>query len=636
MVVEMGQRFMFLTLGLVSLLALGACGSGGEGGGGTPQIAQTGTVSGRVVSAANSSPVAGATVSTADGTATSAANGSFTVLAPAGDRSVIHVEATGFAEAFPVARVSSGQTATLGVRLLPTGVRTAMPVASGGTVTMPNSTAQVIIPANGLVPKTGSAAAGTVTVAITPIDPAVDTMLMPGDFNGVSAGGGSPVPIESFGAMLIDIRDSAGTRYTLAPGKTSTIRIPLGTRSANPPATIPLFFFDETTGLWNQEGTATLQGAAPNRFYEGTVTHFSYWNADQALDTVFVTGCAKDANGQPVANAFVETNGIDYSGIAGAITAADGTFRVAIRKSSRATLGLFEFDPQTFRLIALSNTVTVGPSAVDFTLPNCLVKAPSPLTITTSGLPGGNVGVGYNHTLDATGGIPGYVWSLNVGSNPLPAELSLNPAGVISGTPTTAGTTTITIKVTDSVGRMATKPLNITISPAGVVPITITTPSPLPAGTVGVAYALPLVASGGTGNKSWSVVSGALPVVLTLNASTGVVSGAPTTQGTSTFTIQVQDSGTPQQSNQKQFNLTINPVSGGGGGGETLTVTGAPASVGGTFVPDQQFTLDELQVGNFAVVSWTEQSPKSSYFETMGVVVNQTDAHNRSSFKPAR
>ncbi|MDI3466705.1 MAG: hypothetical protein OJF50_005526 [Nitrospira sp.] len=84
--------------------------------------------------------------------------------------------------------------------------------------------------------------------------------------------------------------------------------------------------------------------------------------------------------------------------------------------------------------------MTVGPSATDIHLSNCLVNRPGQLTITTTGLPGGNVGAAYNQTLAAAGGVSNYVWSLNSGSNPLPAGLALNPSGVISGVPTAAGT----------------------------------------------------------------------------------------------------------------------------------------------------------------------------------------------------
>jgi hypothetical protein len=468
-------------------------------------------------------------------------------------------------------------------------------------VTVPNSTAQITLPADGLVPKNGGAAAGTVNVAVTPINPAIDPRLMPGDYTGVSAGG--MTPIESFGALLIDIRDNSGRRYNLATGQTATIRIPLGTLSTNPPATIPLFYFDDNTGLWQQEGSATLQGTGLNQFYTGTVRRISYWNADRAFETVFVSGCLRDSNNQAVVNQLVSTNGTDYSGRAVGITAADGTFRVAVRRDSRATLSVVEFSLQSFTFTTVTNVVNVGPSTIDFTLSNCLVKAPGPLTVTTSVLPGGTVGESYNQTLTATGGIPGYVWSLNPGSNPLPLNLSLNPTGVISGVPTTAGNTVITVSVTDSASVAVTKELSLTISLAGA-PVAITSPSLLPVGTVGTAYDTRLAVSGGTGDLSWSAVS-ALPVWLTLDPSTGQLTGTPTTAGTSTFTIRVQDSGTPQQSDERELSLAITDGGVGGVGGSlTVTGTNVPASIGGTFVANSLPTTGVLV--NTQTVVWQE------------------------------
>jgi hypothetical protein len=523
------------------------------------------------------------------------------VSAAVGDRTVVHVEAEGFAEAFPVARVTTGQATPLGVRLLATGVTSAMTVSSGGTVTVPNSTGQVTLPANGLVPKNGSIIAGTVNVAVTPINPAVDPRLMPGDYTGVSAGG--ITPIESFGALLVDIRDNSGTRYNLAEGKTATIRIPLGTLSPNPPATIPLFFFDETTGLWQEEGTATLQGMASNRYYEGTVSHFSYWNADQGWTPIFVSGCVRDSNNQPVANLMVQAIGRNYSGSDIDFTAGDGTFRVAVRQGSQATLSAVDFSLQTFTFTTVTNVVTVGPSTIDFTLSNCLVKRPAPLTITTVVLSEGNIGLAYNQTLAAAGGIPGYVWSLNPGSNPLPVGLSLNPSGVISGTPTTAGSTTITVRVTDLAGETATHELSLTVTRIGA--LRITSLSPLPAGIVGTAYNMTLVAVDGVPALLWSVVSGALPAGVTLNPSTGQLSGTPTREETSIFTIRVQDSGVPQQSEQKQFSLTTNTVPPDGVRG-ILTVVNAPASVGGTFEADKNPQFSGVTVAGtvVAIASW--------------------------------
>ncbi len=626
-------------VGVSLVLALVAgCGDSNSGGGTpAPATPAAGTVTGQVVSLANNAPVNGATVKTDTGTATTTADGKFSVSAPAGDRTIVNVEATGFAEAFPIARVTSGQTTNLGVKLVPIGVTETVSIAAGGTVSVPNSPARVTIPANALVPQAGGTAAGSVNVSVTPINPVVDTSLMPGGFNGISAGGGTTRPIESFGAMLIDIRDSGGTQYTLASGKTATIRIPVGTQSTNLPATVPLWFFDETAGVWREERTATLQGTGGNQYYEGAVSRVTYWNADVLFESMVVNGCVKDANSQPVANALVQTEGIDYTGTAFDSTAADGTFSVAMRKSSQANLRVVESNPQTFALVSSSNIVKVGPSATDVSLTNCLVKQPGPLTITATALPGGTVGAAYNQTLTASGGVPGYVWSLNAGSNQLPAGVTLNPAGVLSGTPTADGTTAITLKVTDSTGAAKTKEFTLAIQPINQPLPPPPPPSPalsittaaVPGGRVGTAYNATVEATGGTGNRTWSVSAGTLPAGLTLNTASGVISGTPTTAGTSTATIRVVDTGTPQQSTQKDFTVAITgttpppPPSCGAGLTNCLTVSNVPLSLrGGTFVPDPTATK-RFPNGTTISVNWAESLNPNTYLETLFVSVDQ-------------
>ena len=85
----------------------------------------------------------------------------------------------------------------------------------------------------------------------------------------------------------------------------------------------------------------------------------------------------------------------------------------------------------------------------------------------------------------------------------------------------------------------------------------ITTTS-LDDGMVGQAYSMSLSASGGAQSYTWSIVSGSLPVGLSLNASTGVISGTPTTTANQTdITFQVTDSGSPHQITTAVLSLTV-------------------------------------------------------------------------------
>jgi hypothetical protein len=164
--------------------------------------------------------------------------------------------------------------------------------------------------------------------------------------------------------------------------------------------------------------------------------------------------------------------------------------------------------------------------------------------------------VPYSRPVQATGGSGTLTWTISAGA--LPPNLILDPAtGVISGTPTAPGTSSFTVRVADTGGQSATQPLSITITaipPPGTPPdITTTT---LPAGTVNQPYNQPVVATGGTGALTWSIVSGALPEGLTLNATNGEVSGTPTVAGTSSFIIRVQDAA--GLSDVQALSITVN------------------------------------------------------------------------------
>ncbi|MDR3719772.1 MAG: Ig domain-containing protein [Bryobacteraceae bacterium] len=153
-------------------------------------------------------------------------------------------------------------------------------------------------------------------------------------------------------------------------------------------------------------------------------------------------------------------------------------------------------------------------------------------------LPGGIAGDAYPViTFVATGGSGNYAWS----ATGLPPGLSLNSAGVLDGTPTSAGMFTATVTVTDGstpVPLSASKDFPISIS--GNLTLSIVPPGAIPNAQLNTAFAFQLNAQGGTPPYTWSKLSGSLPPGLTFS-SAGLVSGSATATGVFSFKVQVRD-----------------------------------------------------------------------------------------------
>ena len=215
--------------------------------------------------------------------------------------------------------------------------------------------------------------------------------------------------------------------------------------------------------------------------------------------------------------------------------------------------GVLAGTPTAAGTFTFNVTVTDG-AAATASKAFSLVIAPAavPLAITTtSPLTGGTVGVAYAKTFGATGGSPGYTWSLTGGA--LPIGLALND-GSLAGTPSAAGTFTFTLTVTDGAGATASSAYSLVIAPAAVA-LAITTSSPLVDGAVGAAYAQAFDASGGRPGYTWSLTGGTLPDGLSLDA--GMLSGTPTAAGTFAFTLTVAD--TAGATASKAYSLAIAP-----------------------------------------------------------------------------
>jgi len=156
----------------------------------------------------------------------------------------------------------------------------------------------------------------------------------------------------------------------------------------------------------------------------------------------------------------------------------------------------------------------------------------------------------FSQQLTAMGGKPPYTWAVTTGA--LPAGLSLVSAtGVISGSPSSIGDFGFTVTATDAESHTASKALTITVAPQPLAMGNVPTLS----GLMGSSFSYQLTANGGIPGYIWSVTSGAFPAGLSLNPSSGLISGVPAVAGIFTFSVGVRDQGLGSAAANVQISL---------------------------------------------------------------------------------
>ena len=188
------------------------------------------------------------------------------------------------------------------------------------------------------------------------------------------------------------------------------------------------------------------------------------------------------------------------------------------------------------------------------------------LTISPTSLPNWTIRAPYSQTLGARGCTGPCVWSTQ---GTLPPGISVSPlSGQVSGTPTTAGTFQFTVLVTDV--KLDTGSQSYTVVIHDAPKITTTT---LPDGAVGTAYSQTLGVSNGTPPFTFAVTGGTLPPGLSLNQSTGVISGTPNSGASSSFTITATDQA--QAATSQTYSLAVRSTA------ITITTTSLPSATVG-------------------------------------------------------
>ena len=146
---------------------------------------------------------------------------------------------------------------------------------------------------------TGTGYTGKVKSEMVYLDPnneRFSEMMPGGDLTAVRSDNSS-AQLVSYGMTDLNMYAENGDKLQLKDGCKAklTFPIPAG-MGENPPASIPLWSFNEKTGLWEEEGSAALQG----NVYVGEVTHFSWVNLDDPEQLATVCGYVKDDTGKPL------------------------------------------------------------------------------------------------------------------------------------------------------------------------------------------------------------------------------------------------------------------------------------------------------------------------------------------------
>lgn len=286
-----------------------------------------------------------------------------------------------------------------------------------------------------------------------------------------------------------------------------------------------------------------------------------------------------------------------------AFSVSAGSLPPGLSLSSAGVLSGTPTTPGTYNF-TVRNTSAGSQATVADTI--VIVAMPSIAPVT----PRGTETYAYTGSTNGSAGQAPYTYSISAGA--LPGGLSLNSStGAITGTPTTAGTYNFTLRLTDNLGNQTTSARSVTIAAALAQSLAYAS------GQDTVAYSSTSGASGGWSPYTYAVQSGSLPTGLSLNASTGAITGTPSAVGTFNFTIRVTDADGNIKDTAKTIVIAAAPVA--------LNVTISPSPCyeyepsDGSFVNNVTCYVTASVTGSVGALSyaWTKEGGGSSAFASV-------------------
>ena len=438
----------------------------------TLEIAATSNIS-AIITTIDGSVVAGVSVDVIDSNGNTLESlqsnniGQFLVSAKPESDLVFRLSKNGFANQIIPAQTPSlaNLSVTIDITMMARNPSQTLDIDAGGTL---NSTqgAKVTVSSNSFVDAQGNAVTGNIDVNITPVDVS-NTLLLnafPGQFTGISDSNGQSTTIATLGTVEF-LFSQNGQPLQLADGATAQIELPLfiTTHPAtnlpiNVGDTIELWYLDENSGIWHQEGTGTVvvNTSSPTGFaLLATVSHFTWWNIDVPIDTF---------------NLNVDLNGTVNGGAATIFVDLGANSPMWLQNASRHVI----VGTSSHYLVPISNQVCVWIQYFDVNNASAL----SPQQCINAPISGGNYPLTFNvptagsltlHSYNRSTYYTGQPMRISIvplslesavsyaiTSGSLPTGISLVNVGVndsrLIGTPTAIGSHVIVIQGTDSDG----------------------------------------------------------------------------------------------------------------------------------------------------------------------------------------
>ena len=336
------------------------------------------SIYGRVVDE-NDKPVRDALVQSGNFTTATDINGVFRFnnIQLSKNAGFVLVEKYGYFRSGRTMFTNAGVINNIEIKLIPKKERGNFLASGGGHISI-ESGAAVNFSVNGIINTSNNTAySGTVTVFgayLNPEDPNLAS-IMPGNLTGLTTNNEQKI-LQTYGMIAVELEGSNGEKLNLASGKSATITLPIpSSLMANAPATIPLWYFNDTLGIWKEEGTATKQGNT----YVGSVSHFSFWNCDVPNNFVNLKLTLKNQNQEVLSGYRVALRNTQNNSTAYGYTDSSGTVNGAV--PSGVPLEMIVYN----KCNSVIHTQPAGPFNTASDLGVVTITTPAAVSITISG-----------------------------------------------------------------------------------------------------------------------------------------------------------------------------------------------------------------------------------------------------------